>query len=680
MKLLHLSIVIGMALSGSVLSGCGGSGSNNTPTPTPDPVAPAPEPTPPAVTFPVQTAGPTVDVAAESGSIFTSVDGLSLYTFDNDQAGTSNCNGVDGDAAGSTEDASSCAGTWPPVLVDTGAVAEGNFTFVTRADGTQQWAYNDIPLYTFGADNVQGDVNGDGIGGVWHLARPKATKLADIDSVSTYVGNQTVSSVTSTGEVLESFRADKDGFALYIFDNDAINESACYGLGGDTCITSWPPLLADTGAKPEAPLSVLNLANGQNQWAYKGKPLYFFAGDTSAGDINGANIGGVWHVATQLPAIQRSVDEVSRLTATGEVSALLPNVNNNNTLEVTQSDKDQFTLYTFDNDAAGVSNCAGDCAVSWPPFIAPDEEPATGKFSKVTRTEGDMQWAYNDKPLYFFGGDTEKGQMNGDGLGGVWHIVEPAPVAPEVATSIISKDDGLGQTFSVSGQATALMSDGNGGFASTTVDKDEFQLYTFDNDSAHLSACTSDGCKQNWPALLATGVDVATAPFSIFEREDGLMQWALNQQPLYFFTGDTAAAQANGESVGDVWWVARPAPLRVFTSAENGSMLVANDLVLESQGKTSEQLNDLTVYTFDDDTVDSGESTCFGGCAVTWPPLYATSADQAFGDYQIISRTESDSSSTLQWTYKGLPLYFFISDSELGDTGGDYPTWEIARP
>jgi predicted lipoprotein with Yx(FWY)xxD motif len=25
-------------------------------------------------------------------------------------------------------------------------------------------------------------------------------------------------------------------------------------------------------------------------------------------------------------------------------------------------------------------------------------------------------------------------------------------------------------------------------------------------------------------------------------------------------------------------------------------------------------------------------------------------------------------------------LYFFISDSEIGDTGGDYPTWEIARP
>jgi predicted lipoprotein with Yx(FWY)xxD motif len=673
-KLLQISLFISIAISG-----CGSDSSD--PITTPIPETPT-VPTVPTFEFPVQTSGPELFVAAESGSILTSTAGLSLYTFDNDQACTSNCNGVDGDTAGSTTDESSCAGQWPPLLVGDGGAAQGNFSLVTRADGTQQWAYEDIPLYTFGGDNAQGDISGDGVGSVWHLARPKAFKTANINEVSTYVGNQTILSVISTGEVLESFRADKDGFALYIFDADLLNESACYGLNGDSCITAWPPLLADTGAKPTSAMSVLDLANGQQQWAYKGKALYFFAGDTAAGDSNGANIGNVWHLANKLPAIQRVVDDISRLSSTGEVSVLLPNVDNNNALEVSQNDKDQFTLYTFDNDEAGISNCNDGCAVAWPPFIASEDETASGAFSKTARTDGNMQWAYNDKPLYFFGSDAEKGDMNGDGVGGVWHIIQPAaePVVSQITTSISSLATDLGQSFTVDGDVNILVTDANGDSQVTVVDKTDFQLYTFDNDAVQTSNCTSEGCKQAWPALIASDSDIAAAPFSLFEREDGHMQWAINGQPLYFFSSDTDSAQTNGEGIGDVWWVARPAPLRVFEHDTKGSMLVANDLVLASQGKSVEQLNDLTVYTFDDDTANSGVSKCSGGCAVTWPPLYASSADQAFGDYQIINRTESDDTATLQWSYKGLPLYFFISDSVLGDTGGDYPTWEIARP
>jgi predicted lipoprotein with Yx(FWY)xxD motif len=229
MKLLYISLFISI-----VLGGCGSDSSDPVSTVTPEiseiPAAPIFE-------FPVQTDSPELFVSGDSGSILTSIAGLSLYTFDNDQVGISNCNGVDGDVAGSTTDETSCVGRWPPLLVDDGAVAQENFTIVQRADGTQQWAYADIPLYTFAGDSAQGDVSGDGIGEVWHLSRPKPFKTADIGAVSTYVGNQTVLSVTSTAEVLESFRADKDGFALYIFDVDPVNESACYGLNSDTCIT-----------------------------------------------------------------------------------------------------------------------------------------------------------------------------------------------------------------------------------------------------------------------------------------------------------------------------------------------------------------------------------------------------------------------------------------------------------
>ncbi|GAB5380038.1 MAG: hypothetical protein Alis3KO_15820 [Aliiglaciecola sp.] len=668
--------LLALALSTAILSGCGSDSES-----IPDPVAPPPPPPPPAATdFPVQQASPARFVDGDVGEVFTTETGLTLYYFLNDEAGSSNCNGVEGDAPGSTTDETSCAGVWPPLLAATGAQPTGSFSTVERDDGTLQWAYRDFPLYTFSNDSAQGDTNGEGINDVWFVSRPGPSKIADVNSVPSYVGNGTISSVTSTAEVLESVRLDKEGFSLYIFDNDGLDQSACYGLNGDGCITAWPPLIADNAAKPAAPLSVVELENGLMQWAYRGKPLYFFASDTQAGDFNGDGVGGVWHLASQLPAIQREVNAQSRLSATGRVYALLPNTDNNNELESQQVDKDQFTVYTFDNDTAGTSNCNGDCAVAWPPFLAPDAEPAVGNFSKIERTDGAMQWAYNDSPLYFFSGDNAKTDLNGDGVGGVWHIVEP-PAAPVVSpTSISALSNSLGQTIKVDGEVLALITDNQGNSEAVTEDRTDFQLYTFDNDGVEQSNCTSTGCMQNWPALLANEADTATAPFSIFERADGHNQWAFNGQPLYFFTGDTSAGTTNGEGVGDVWFVARPAPVRVFNSTDDGLMIVANDLVLASQGKTAEQLNDLTLYTFDDDTANSGESTCFGGCAVTWPPLYATSADQAFGEYEIISRTESDSSQTLQWTYKGLPLYFFISDSELGDTGGDYPTWEIARP
>lgn len=678
MKLSKITILVAASLSIITLVGCSSDGDSPTPTPTP---TPAPTPTPPAaITFPVQTESPSAAVIGDSGSLLTAESGLSLYSFANDTDGTSVCNGVDGDEAGSTTDDSSCAGTWPPLIAGDGATASGYFSLITRDDSTMQWAYNNSPLYTFSGDSTQGDINGEGIGGVWDLARPKPIATEQINELATYVGNQTVKSVTSTSEVLEQFRVDKEGFSLYFFDADPVGEAACYGLNGDGCITTWPPLLADNAAKASAPLSILELANGQSQWAYKGKAMYFFSGDTEAGQTNGDGLGNSWHIASQLPALQRGSDDNTMLSATGYAYALLPNPDNNNAVEVQKVDRDQFTLYTFDNDTAGASNCSGSCIESWPAFIAPDSEAAIGKYSKVDRGDGVMQWAYNDMPLYFFGGDTEKGQANGDGLGGVWHIVQPAPQIDPVTTALKVNDGDLGETFSTTGMSISLVSDGNGGFAPTTLDKTDFQLYTFAPDGEEQATCISDGCQQSWPALLASANDQATAPFSIFERDDGHMQWAVNGQPLYFFTGDTSAGQANGEGVGGSWWVARPAPLRVFTHDTKGYMLIANGKVLASQGKTAEQLTDLTVYTFDDDVADSGLSTCFGGCAVTWPPLYATSNDQAFGEYEIISRTESDNSTTLQWTYKGLPLYFFISDSEIGDTGGDYPTWEIARP
>jgi predicted lipoprotein with Yx(FWY)xxD motif len=82
-----------------------------------------------------------------------------------------------------------------------------------------------------------------------------------------------------------------------------------------------------------------------------------------------------------------------------------------------------MTLYTFDKDGSGVSNCYDGCASSWPPFTAKSGASADGDFTLVARKDGTQQWAFKGKPLYYWAGDANPGDMTGDGVGGVWHVV-----------------------------------------------------------------------------------------------------------------------------------------------------------------------------------------------------------------------------------------------------------------
>ena len=84
------------------------------------------------------------------------------------------------------------------------------------------------------------------------------------------------------------------------------------------------------------------------------------------------------------------------------------------------------TLYTFDKDAPGKSNCTGGCLAAWPAFVAKPEAQAQGEFGLVADTR---QWTMNGKPLYYYVGDAKPGDRTGDGQGGVWHAVTSRPVA-----------------------------------------------------------------------------------------------------------------------------------------------------------------------------------------------------------------------------------------------------------
>jgi predicted lipoprotein with Yx(FWY)xxD motif len=89
-------------------------------------------------------------------------DGMTLYTFDADAKAA--------DGASACKD--QCATIWPAAKADDYDKASGNWTLVKTADGKQQWAYNGHRLYRFTKDAKPGDKNGDGVKGVWHIAKP----------------------------------------------------------------------------------------------------------------------------------------------------------------------------------------------------------------------------------------------------------------------------------------------------------------------------------------------------------------------------------------------------------------------------------------------------------------------------------------------------------------------------
>ena len=82
--------------------------------------------------------------------------------------------------------------------------------------------------------------------------------------------------------------ADSRGFALYTYSKDPLGHSTCYGA----CAVAWPPFYAAMGAQPVGPWTIVHRFGFASQWAYKGKPLYFFVKDKAPGQVTGDGVGG----------------------------------------------------------------------------------------------------------------------------------------------------------------------------------------------------------------------------------------------------------------------------------------------------------------------------------------------------------------------------------------------------
>jgi predicted lipoprotein with Yx(FWY)xxD motif len=224
---------------------------------------------------------------------------------------------------------------------------------------------------------------------------------------------------------LGNYLVSAGGQTLYYFGLDfpgtASHQAVSNCTSTDGCLGVWPLFHVDTSVVgtglQASDFAEITRPDGAKQTTYKGWPLYFYAGDSKAGDTNGDDFEG-WFVLRDpfysLLALTKS--------PTGATLFL--------------ADPQGRTVYTFADDTVGtagtapVSACTGACLNTWTLFVAQGTVTPTGidatKLTTFTRPDGQMQSAFAGHPLYFYAGDTNPGDTNGQGFQGVWAIVNPS--------------------------------------------------------------------------------------------------------------------------------------------------------------------------------------------------------------------------------------------------------------
>ena len=372
-------------------------------------------------------------------------------------------------------------------------------------------------------------------------------------------------------------------------------------------------------------------------------------------------------------------------------------------------DENGMALYLFTNDTPGVSNCEDDCLAAWPPLlIAEDGEinvegaDDESMFTTITRSDGSTQVAFNDWPLYYWVNDTQPGQTTGQGVGDVWYLMDPAGNG-------IGMDGAAESSDAEMAGDVMLRFEESGEFGPYLVDDEGMALYLFTKDTPEVSNCF-DQCLANWPPLLVEeGGEIVVegadddSMFTTFTRsDDGSTQVAFNGWPLYYWVNDTEPGQTSGQGVGDVWYLMDPAGNGIGMPGASSSSMDEEDypskssddsmsddelkLMVEEDAALGEYLVDeegMTLYLFTNDT--PGVSNCEGQCLVNWPPLLVeegTKVEIDGMDEEGVLGTITRSDGTMQVTYKDMPLYYWVNDTEPGQTTGHGvgDVWFVVEP
>lgn len=389
--------------------------------------------------------GVQVRVHALEGPIFTTADGMTLYTwpqkamrvgFAGDPKGKSVCDDkITTQTAGmmspwpagmdlpELDKRLSCAAMWPPLLAVDGAKPVGLWTVVTRSDGTKQWAYNQQPVYTYINDKKPGEANGgsgtlpDGGSGTQPARLPAAPppNVPPGFNVVTMLGGRMV--------------VNERGYSVYAWDGDAPGKSNCTG----DCARIWTPVVAPASAQPQGEWTIIARAAGLRQWAFRKQPVYTFSEDTSRESLAGGDVPG-WHNVYTQTIPPHPAEFTSQTSLTGDV---LADAGGKTIYFYTCGDDslDQLPCDTMDSPQVYRIAIAGggdwDRALKMWPYVPAGAnakppsllwsivyvDPKTGHEAQAGQDGAQRVWAYRGRPVYTYAGDKEPGDIEGNGMG-----------------------------------------------------------------------------------------------------------------------------------------------------------------------------------------------------------------------------------------------------------------------
>jgi predicted lipoprotein with Yx(FWY)xxD motif len=246
------------------------------------------------VETPIQKKGLQIATDAKFGAVLTDSTGRTLYMFSSDEAGTANCTGA-------------CETTWP-VYYSANASTDLNVKatevgIITRTDGKKQTTFKGYPLYFYKDDLAIGEIKGDGVAGIWFVAKPDyAIMMANFQLTGANGKTYLKTYVEGVGKTV--YLTDDKGRTLYSFSPDKNNKNTF-----TTDLTKngiWPVYEGELKSFPSVItkdlVAVIDVTTvGKKQLTFKGWPLYYYSQDLVRGDNKGVSIGaapGFWPVLT----------------------------------------------------------------------------------------------------------------------------------------------------------------------------------------------------------------------------------------------------------------------------------------------------------------------------------------------------------------------------------------------
>lgn len=383
-----------------------------------------------------------IDVVSSSGQFLWQrlgdATGQALYTYNADQMpGTTACTGE-------------CATRFPPFVAEANAVASGDWSIMTREDGSKQWVYQGKPLHTYaGEDPPDTKSDGSPLGGsrardpaLFDPGSPlyspdpdwKRAAFAPDATMQIPAGIKLRSHSVANGYV---FVTANTGMIIYAMARPPKEQQAA----------SWSPLDAPGLAVPMGDFSlVTRRADGRRQWAYKGYLLYTYRGDYSPTDLNGLSAAEDAHAALAYANFMPPSVDIQFVTARGPVMMTKEGLTLYTQLGYRlqyggRLSRDGYSYPYADAKHVGTRGCVDACLEKWRPLAADTNAQPSGFWEIATRADNGMrQWAYKGAPLYTFVGDKQAGDLEGNNQ----YVVVYGDVAGKVDLSLTTGGDSEG--------------------------------------------------------------------------------------------------------------------------------------------------------------------------------------------------------------------------------------------